>query len=481
MLADMPVKIPGYTIHRLLGEGGMAKVYLATQNSLNRDVAIKVLLNPSDAQFAKRFMVEARTIAALNHPRVITIYDVAQLDDGCFYFAMEYLSGGDLSCLKGQVIAPDRALEFIRQVAEGLALVHRNNIIHRDIKPANILFRSDNTLVLTDFGIAKNTVQDSDLTQEGSSVGSPSYSSPEQTMDKPLDQRTDIYSMGVILMEMLLGYNPFLGKNITETAINHLQLSIPSLSPEILQHQKLLNRMLAKAPGDRFETVDELLKAIDEALLVYGSNNKRLFSFKSMASLKGCILSKSSGVVCFLLCLVGLVFAFSYESEADKKIKGFLVAAEQSIEDARFDEPESNNAYYYFNEALIVDKDNKSALKGLMRLKEIQIAHYLEGAQYCMEQELWSMPPNNNAIYYYNKVLVLAPENSEAKEGLKRLTAQYITLAEQAFLSKKYRQAFQYLRQGLDLEPENEALAQLREQYKHQSNGFKRLLNKVFK
>ncbi len=488
MTADTLVSIPGYTIHRLVGEGGMAKVYLATQDSLQRQVAIKVLLNPSDEQFAKRFMAEARTIAALNHSRVITIYDVAQMGDGCLYFVMEYLKGGDLSRFKGEVLAPNDALKYVLQIAQGVQVIHAKGIIHRDIKPANILFREDGSLVLSDFGIAKNTQQNIDLTQSGCSVGSPSYGSPEQTMEKNADGRTDIYSLGVVLLEMLLGRNPFAGSSIAETAINHMQMEMPCLPVALEAYQPLVHRMLAKKPDDRFSDVAALIVAINNALRYSSAqgDDTLITVLSDAASVdqkesSGGLLKKSIFSLVALMCFLLAVFFFTFESATDKKIKQYMQSAQLSLEQARFYEPKSNNAEHYFKEVLLLNGTHEGALLGLRGIKDTQIKFYMRTGLEREKNQQFSVPVNDNAIYYYGKVLALSPGHQQAKQGLDRLVDHYVVLSQQAFMENNYKKGFQYLKQGLELDPNNEVLIRLKEAHKNQSNAFKRLFNRVFK
>jgi len=262
------LEIPGYKVDYLLAKGGMAEVYLAEQISLGRQVALKVL-NPqsSDPEFAQRFFQEARLVAQLNHPGVITIYDFGSLEGGRLFLSMEYLEGGDLeSRLKRGEVTEAKSLAILHELASTLGFVHEQGIIHRDIKPANILFRKNGTSVLTDFGIAKKVNNDVHMTQTGIAVGSPAYSSPEQAQGKELDPRTDIYSVGVVMLELLTGDNPYKTETFVETAMRHIQMEIPRLDGDLSKYQPLMEIMLAKKADDRFNSMQELVDYLDNTL-----------------------------------------------------------------------------------------------------------------------------------------------------------------------------------------------------------------------
>ena len=256
------LQIPGYRIEKIVGKGGMATVFQATQVSLSRPVALKVLTDPETPQFFERFFFEGRCVARLNHSNLVTIYDIGQCD-GFYYIAMEYLSGGDLKARIAEGVKPEAALKFLAQLAACLGYVHGKGVIHRDLKPSNILFRPDGTPVLTDFGIAKLIQTDNDLTVTGTVMGSPHYLSPEQAQGvRKLDGRSDLYSLGIILFELLTGCKPYTAESFAATLMAHIKRPIPELPDAFASLQPLLNRMLAKKPEERFQNGAELAREL---------------------------------------------------------------------------------------------------------------------------------------------------------------------------------------------------------------------------
>lgn len=253
-------QIPGYRIETLLAEGGMASVYLARQQSLDRQVAVKLLRKFDNPAQAQRFFNEGRIIASLQHRNIITIYDLGEIDER-HYLAMEYLPGGDLRQRIETGMTPDQVLDLLETLGHCLSFVHQKGIIHRDIKPENILFRLDGSAVLTDFGVAKQMVADSHLTMDGIALGSPYYLSPEQAQCREVDGRTDIYSLGVIAYEMLTGAKPFVGDSPLETIMAHLH-SPPPLPAAFSRLQPLLSRMIAVNPRDRFASAADMVSFI---------------------------------------------------------------------------------------------------------------------------------------------------------------------------------------------------------------------------
>jgi serine/threonine protein kinase len=378
-MTESLIEIPGYQVHGRLGKGGMAEVYLATQESLHRKVAVKVLLSADDQAFSQRFIKEGHIVASLHHPSIITIHDINQLADGRYYLAMEFVPGGDLAQRKGEVFEPQRALRIVRQIASALAVVHDQGLVHRDIKPANILFRHDGTAVLTDFGVAKEMELDHDLTQFGIAVGSPAYSSPEQAQCQPLDARTDIYSLGVILLEMLSGANPFRGANYPQTVMNHVQMDVPILPAHLQNYQWLLERMLATDPDERFVDCKVLLASLDE-LNEQDLDNTRIAPALQLGKPR---TSKPRLLWVWLLLgalLLGGVAGGGYYAYQQLQINNLLAQAEQRLLEGKLLEPTQDNADYLFRQALLLDPDNAQALDGLNRVLQARISGYLAQA-----------------------------------------------------------------------------------------------------
>ncbi|MGH8579244.1 MAG: serine/threonine-protein kinase [Gammaproteobacteria bacterium] len=257
------MKIPGYRIERAIGEGGMATAYLAVQESLDRRAVLKVLkTSRQDAEEdVERFRNEARIIASLNHPHIVTIYDIG-IAEGSLFISMEYVEGGDLRARIRQAVSAEQALDIIRKIGGGLAAAHKKGIVHRDVKPGNILFRKDGEPLLTDFGIAKQLTLDHDLTSTGMFLGSPSYMAPEQSNDSDVDGRADIYSLGIILFEMLTASKPYRAESVLDLLLLHKQGPLPQLPSNLSALQPLLNLMLAKKRKDRFRDADGLLHYI---------------------------------------------------------------------------------------------------------------------------------------------------------------------------------------------------------------------------
>jgi tetratricopeptide (TPR) repeat protein len=263
-MAEARFDIPGYSIEREIGRGGMARVFLAVQKKFGRLVAIKVVSPEytTDPSFGKRFVREARIIAQLSHPNIVQVHD-AGVNDQCYYLVMEYLRGGDLNRRLKRGLHMQAAISVVKDIARGLDNAHSKGFVHRDIKPENILFREDGSAVLSDFGVARVISSDASITRHGTVVGTPQYMSPEQATGRTLDGRSDIYSLGVVFFRMLTGEVPFKADSAVAVGIRHLQDPIPRLPDHLSSMQPVVDRFLAKKPEQRFQAGAEVIDALD--------------------------------------------------------------------------------------------------------------------------------------------------------------------------------------------------------------------------
>ena len=271
-----------YEVKKLIGEGGMANVYLGYDTILERDVAIKVLRGDlaDDEKFVRRFRREAQNASLLNHPNIVQIYDVGE-DDGNFYIVMEYIKGQTLKQLikkRGKLTVPE-TVDIISQLTDGLAHAHDSYIIHRDIKPQNIMILDDGMVKITDFGIAM-AINASDLTQTNSVMGSVHYLPPEQASGKGSTIKSDIYSLGIMMYEMLAGTMPFKGETAVEIAMKHLKNPMPSIRKENPTVPQALENIILKATAkntkNRYNNVREVYEDIKTCLDKSRKDEKRI-------------------------------------------------------------------------------------------------------------------------------------------------------------------------------------------------------------
>lgn len=271
------IEIPGYTILRPLGKGGMAEVYLAIQKSFDREVALKVMhqAQAADEEFSQRFLREAKIVSRLVHPNIVTVYDVG-IVDGHHFLSMEYISGEDLKQARGK-LPLSRTIEVIKDIARALAFAGKKGYVHRDVKPENIMLQEDSgRAVLMDFGIARPSDFQKGMTQTGTAIGTPHYMSPEQARGKEVDQRSDLYGLGVVLFLMLTGRVPFDADSAVAVGVKHVSEPVPRLPQQLQLFQPIIDCALAKLPAERFQTGDEFLQALDAIPLQALLNLERL-------------------------------------------------------------------------------------------------------------------------------------------------------------------------------------------------------------
>lgn len=261
-----------YQIIRTIGEGGMANVYLAHDLILDRDVAVKILRGDlaDDEKFVRRFQREAIAASSLSHPNIVEMYDVGE-DNGKYYIVMEYVDGKTLKNLikkRGGLTMPE-VIDIMTQLTSAIACAHDSNIIHRDIKPQNVLIKEDGIVKITDFGIAM-ALNSNELTQTNSVMGSVHYLPPEQANGKGATVKSDIYSLGIVMFELLTGVLPFKGENAVEIAIKQMKNQIPSvcnmnsLIPQSVEN--IILKACAKNPKNRYNSVVEMYEDIEGCL-----------------------------------------------------------------------------------------------------------------------------------------------------------------------------------------------------------------------
>lgn len=279
------LKIDGYRILRPLGQGGMATVYLAVQESVDREVALKIMspeLSRGDHTYGERFLREARIVAKLIDPHIVTVYDVG-VCNGMHYLAMEYVPGSDLRANRSAMTLP-QCLIAVKQMAQALEHAHHQGYVHRDIKPENILIhRHSGRAVLTDFGIARPVGSQDDHQAQGGALGTPSFMSPEQALGQPLDHRSDLYSLGIVTFYLLTGQVPFTGDSPVVVSMKHALDAVPRLPAALANAQALIDKALAKHPDQRFQSGHQFAQAIEHLLQQLGESEKRFWA----ASLHG--------------------------------------------------------------------------------------------------------------------------------------------------------------------------------------------------
>ncbi len=498
-LAANLVQISGYRILREVGRGGIATVYLAVQQSLQREVALKVM-SPAlttDPNFTDRFMREGRTIAQLNHPGIVTIYDIA-VDDFNHYIAMEYLKGGSLKQRIKNGIPLGQAMDILHQVTSALEYAHEKGIVHRDVKPENIMFRDAESgeAVLTDFGIAKSNAHQTQLTSAGMIVGTPRYMSPEQADGRGANAQSDLYALGVVLYEMITGRAPFGGKESLAVLYSHINDPIPKLPDQHSFLQPLLEDMLAKEPENRIPNCTALLERIKDSQkkLRRITRSAPLISAQSGRAPPKTSSPIKRGMNTLLLYLIwgGIALAsivvistviwglISPSQEAGpelvqqnqpvaRSVRPDLPDVETSIivTPEKVDTPDIDISVTVGSpEADRRGGDTDETLQNTAEpepkpIKVINVEVLLELAEKQLNNDQLSTPADNNAYDTYRAILKIEPENAKAKRGLRRVADRYAEIAREQSAAGKYEQAASSAQNGLLMWPEHNYLRQV--------------------
>ncbi len=482
------MEIPGYKIEREIGKGGMATVYLAVQESLNRSVVLKILDQSSRASggdMTQRFIDEGRIIASMHHPNIVTIFDIGVAGEE-LYISMEYVHGGDLKQRMQSHVSPKTALDIVAKIGSALSSAHTHNVIHRDVKPANILFRDEDTPLLTDFGIAKQTDQELDLTSTGIFLGSPNYVSPEQADAKRVDGRSDIYSLGCIFYEMLTGYKPYHSDSVIDIVIQHKTSPVPTLPEKLSVYQPLLNQMMAKNLDERFATAETMVVSVKKLQAVV--DNDQLVTDFDVTGLsdKKQKTKKKTKLVLMILLVLSATFFFSLQFVEIKlktstvkidKVSTNTVLPTTTTKSGNLAEQTLETIQDSGDVNLSETEETKTQQQPVS--EEVTSALAWLGKKSLDEYKL-TYPDKDNAYYYFSRLLELQPDNHKAYDGILAIAERYAILAERSLANNEIDKTQSYINIGLQINPQNEALLSMKSLLSGQKNGFWQTLKSLF-
>jgi len=428
----------------------MARVFMAIQETVGRTVAIKILPKTlcKDNSFSRLFLREANC-GVLNHPNIITIYDAGETDSH-LYIAMEYLNGGDLKQKIKYGIRQEEAIKIVTKLSEALAYAHSKGFIHRDIKPGNIIFNEEKQPILADFGIAKAISFSEQTITDGTILGTPHYTSPEQVSSGKVDHRCDLYSLGVVYYEMIVGKKPFIADTPYTLIFKHLEEAPPELESKFKDHQPIIHKLMAKNPDERYASAFDLIE--DLAKLTRARKEQAALRSARMRTYK-------SGAV-----LLTLVLAFSvivsdnlsdYTGKQLAQLKSFAAKATMLSK-------------VYMNDLEIQRKlatEREKEIKKLNSQIEIHniVGVHLNKAAYYMSKSQYVNPKKESAFAEYSKVLSIDPENIQATAGINVITRHFYNLAKNEISKTAYFNALDHIDSGLISSPDNDGLIHMRE------------------
>jgi hypothetical protein len=477
LLTSVDINIPGYRILRPIGEGGMASVFLAVQESLDREVALKVMspVLAANAEFASRFVVEGKITAKLQHPNLVTIYDIGS-HAGVYYLAAEYIPGGTLKeRINDGGLTVAQILDVATDIAQGLDFAHQKGFVHRDVKPGNVLFRNDGRVVLADFGIAKAMDGSNSSTVAGASIGTPDYMSPEQARGEPVDGRSDLYSLGTVFYEMLVGTPPYQSGDPFTVALMHVTHPVPTLPEPYEWLQPLVTGLMAKEAGQRYNTgaafVEALHKLLDSApqgaVLQETSVRKSTGGGRIAATQQRTRINLDKGKdrPAWVLPVAGmggllalaagawwLMAPASEPAPAEDAVPTTTVAA-TSATDANGSVPAD------FQMPKPVDATDQDEVERLLNAGD---ALFEYGTKEERGRKL-TFPDDDSALGYYRRALALDPDNARARVGIAGIVAFYRSAAYQYCERGQWVSCGVFVRAGLAVDAEDVFLRQLQD------------------
>lgn len=477
LLKSVDINIPGYRILRPLGEGGMASVFLAMQESLDREVALKIMAPAlaANSEFTERFLKEGRITAKLSHPNLVTVFDIGS-HGSVYYLAAEYIPGGTLREKIDAGLTIAETLDIVCDVARGLHFAHQKGFVHRDVKPGNILFKLDGTAVLADFGIAKAMDSKSSATMAGASIGTPDYMSPEQARAESVDGRSDLYSMGAMLYEMLTGEAPYQASDPFTVALMHVTQPVPTLPAEQAWLQPLLDGLMAKQPENRFASgeafisaVEQLLAASPEAASIQqetGGKRKaggprlsgsttRMVSTSLPEGRKRLIALGAGAGVLVLVVAIWLLWPGAAPVEPGPATPVTSTPGETELPPV-------------VHVPSPVDSGEKA-----IELLLTQADTYMQYGTTSSEDpgRRLTFPADDNAVDLYRQVLAQDPGNQRAQAGLAEITAFYLKRAKVSCERSLWTTCRVLAQDGLKADPEHPELKSLLEQAERGAGG----------
>ncbi|MDY0022255.1 serine/threonine-protein kinase [Arenimonas caeni] len=481
LLTSVDIDIPGYRILRPIGEGGMASVFLAVQESLEREVALKVMAPAlaANPEFAHRFLTEGKITARLQHPNLVTVHDIGH-HGNVYYLAAEYIPGGTLKeRIAEGGLGVGQILDIAGDIAGGLDFAHQKGFVHRDVKPGNILFRNDGRVVLADFGIAKAMDGSNSSTVAGTSIGTPDYMSPEQARGEPVDGRADLYSLGAVLYEMLAGVPPYQAADAFTVALMHVTHPVPELPEPFAWLQPLVNGLMAKDPAQRFNTGAAFVEAMHKlvASAPQGAVAQETGARRGGQRLSGAGATQQRTRIsardenkrpAWLLPAAGLGGAFALALlawwalsprepavPADTRAPGTVAVPATTGGDATGPMPEG------FELPKPVGVPASGELERLLNAGDALLEFGTTPGEN-LSRKL-DYPEDDSALGYYRKALALDPENARARAGIAGIVAFYRRYSHQACDRGRWTQCRLLVGKGLAIDAEDPYLRQLQD------------------
>lgn len=477
LLTAVDIDIPGYTIIRPIGEGGMASVFLAVQTSLEREVALKVM-SPAlaaNAEFASRFLIEGKITGKLQHPNLVTVYDIGS-HNGIYYLAVEYIPGGTLKerIAEGGLSVAEM-LDITSDVALGLDFAHQKGFVHRDVKPGNILFRADGRVVLADFGIAKAMDGSNSSTVAGASVGTPNYMSPEQARGETVNGRSDLYSLGTVLFEMLAGHPPYRAGDPFAVALMHVTHPVPQLPEQYAWLQPLITTLMAKDPAERFssgaatvEAIHRLLATAPEAATVQQSSPRKVAAGNRLSGAttqQRTKLRLAEGfeprawllpaAIVGVLALAVAVWAYWPSPETGRVAAQPSATALSNSEGADSSGGTLSATFPAQPSGLPMAADE---IENALRQADTYLATGTapeSGGRHLI------YPDDDSALYLYQRVLTAQPENIRARKGIAALVSYYRRYAHLACQKEQWGNCAVIAGLGLQIDPSDALLVRI--------------------